>query len=213
MQIHKTGFSFDRPVVNVRLYGPLGARFGRLHRLAVSSVGEAVRALSAMVPGFEQYMVRAASQRQEFACLHGTRRIGEAALKDELPADADIRIAPVIKGHKRGGLFQVILGAVLIVAGAAINYFSAGSMSWLGTPMMQAGFASIAGGAVQMLSPQARGLSAKDSPENGASYNFNGPVNTQAQGNPIPIVYSDPDGYAWCGSAVASQAIMAEDKV
>lgn len=213
MQIHKTGFSFDRPVVNVRLYGPLGARFGRLHRLAVSSVGEAVRALSAMVPGFEQYMAKAAAQRQEFACLHGIERIGEKALKDELSPDADIRIAPVIKGHKRGGLFQVILGAVLVVAGAAINYFSAGSLAWLGTPMMQVGVAMALGGVIQMLSPQPKGLSAKDGPENGASYNFNGPVNTRAQGNPIPIVYSDPDGYAWCGSAVASQAIVAEDKV
>lgn len=209
MQIHKTGFSFDRPVVNVRLYGPLGARFGRLHRLAVSSVGEAIRALSAIVPGFEQYMAKAAAQRQEFACLHGTRRIGEQALKDELSPDADIRIAPVIKGHKRGGLFQVILGAVLVVVGAVVSIWAPG----IGVPIMQMGGALMLGGVVQMLSPQPKGLSAQDGPENGASYNFNGPVNTRAQGNPIPIVYSDPDGYAWCGSAVASQAITAEDKV
>ncbi len=105
-------------------------------------------------------------------------------------------------------MFQVILGAVLVVAGAAISYFSAGSLSGIGVPMMQMGGAMMLGGVVQLLSPQQRSLSAKDGPQNGASYNFNGPVNTSAQGNPVPVVY----GELIVGSATISAGIYAEDQ-
>lgn len=67
----------------------------------------------------------------------------------------------------------------------------------------------MAGGVIQMLSPQQKGISAKDNPDNGASYNFNGPVNTSAQGNPVPLLY----GRMICGSAVISAGILADDKV
>ncbi|HCW20974.1 MAG TPA: phage tail protein, partial [Achromobacter sp.] len=54
-----------------------------------------------------------------------------------------------------------------------------------------------------------RGLSTRDSPDNGASYNFNGPVNTSAQGIPVPVLY----GRMIVGSAVISAGIYAEDQV
>ncbi|MNS78223.1 Bacteriophage lambda tail assembly protein I [compost metagenome] len=75
--------------------------------------------------------------------------------------------------------------------------------------MMSMGIAMAMGGVVQMLSPQQKGLSAADSPENGASYNFNGPVNTSAQGNPVPLLY----GRMIVGSSVISAGIFAEDQV
>jgi len=71
------------------------------------------------------------------------------------------------------------------------------------------GIAMVMGGVVQMLSPQQRGLSAKDNPDNGASYNFNGAVNTSAQGNPVPVLY----GRMIVGSSVISAGIYAEDQV
>ena len=64
------------------------------------------------------------------------------------------------------------------------------------------------GGVAQLLSPQQRGLSAKDGPENGASYNFNGPVNTTAQGNPVPLLY----GELIIGSATVSAGIYSQDQ-
>ncbi|WP_420884721.1 hypothetical protein [Achromobacter dolens] len=42
-----------QPLTTVRLYGRLGAEFGRLHRLAVSTTAEAVRALRVLLPGLE----------------------------------------------------------------------------------------------------------------------------------------------------------------
>ncbi|AHC48245.1 Phage tail assembly protein I [Achromobacter xylosoxidans NBRC 15126 = ATCC 27061] len=74
--------------------------------------------------------------------------------------------------------------------------------------MFSMGVSLALGGVVQMLSPQQRALSAADRPENGASYNFNGPVNTSAQGNPVPVLY----GRMIIGSATVSAGIFSEDQ-
>jgi len=190
----------------VRLYGKLGAAFGRRHRLAVASTAEAIRALCVLLPGFERELANSQDRGVSYACFLGRRNLDSDQL--HAPAgDEDIRIAPVLAGSKNGGLFQTILGAV-IIAIAYINPFN-----FLTAPMVTAAYGlgtSLAlGGVVQMLSPQQRGLSAKDSPENGASYNFNGPVNTRAQGNPVPLLY----GEMFVGSAVISAGIAAEDQV
>jgi len=182
----------------VRLYGRLGARFGRIHRLAVRSTAEAIRALSVLIPGFEQALADSESHGVHFACFIGKRNIGVDDMRHPVGAEP-IRIAPVPTGAKRGGLFQTVLGAVMLVVGAVT------SQPWL----MQMGGAMALGGAVQMFSPQQRGLSARDSPENGASYNFNGAVNTLAQGGPAPLLY----GQMIVGSAVISAGIYAEDQV
>ncbi|CUR73924.1 tail assembly protein [Achromobacter xylosoxidans] len=193
----------------VRLYGRLGAEFGRVHRLAVNSTAEAVRALCVLLPGFEAAMAASAGQGVAYACFIGQRSVTEDELIHPV-GNNDIRIAPVATGGKRAGLFQTVLGAVLIAAAAIYTggvsaAFAAkgiaGSAAMIG--------ASLAfGGVVQMLSPQQRALSTRDRPENGASYNFNGPVNTTAQGNPVPILY----GRMIVGSATISAGIFSEDQ-
>jgi predicted phage tail protein len=204
----------DAEVRTVRLYGPMRARFGRDFRLAVTSTQDAIRALSALIPGFREFMVQAAANRQEFACLHGTRRIGEERLGEWLDPDEPIRIAMVVRGNKRGGLFQIVLGAVLIgaawwAAGTFAGAFAAkglvGAAAWMGASL-------VLNGAAQALGPQPPGLSTRDDVENRPSYAFNGPVNVAAQGNPVPVAYSDPDGFVWMGSAVVSQGIFSEDQ-
>lgn len=65
------------------------------------------------------------------------------------------------------------------------------------------------GGVMQMLSPPPKGLGAQDSPNNRPSYSFNGPVNTNAQGNPVGLLY----GELVVGSAVISAGIYAQDQL
>lgn len=189
----------------VRLYGRLGAQFGRVHRLAVNSTGEAVRALCVLVPGFEAAMASSAGRGVSYACFVGKRNLSEDQLSHPV-GDNDIRIAPMPSGAKRAGLFQTILGAALVVVGGVLTYTGVGS--GIGIPLMQMGGALMLGGVVQMLSPQQRSLSAKDRPENGASYNFNGPINTSAQSNPVPLLY----GHMIIGSATISAGIFSEDQ-
>ena len=70
------------------------------------------------------------------------------------------------------------------------------------------------GGVVQMLGPQPKGLGSQDSVENRPSYSMNGTVNTQAQGNPVPVAYGGHDQKGMLtGSAVISGGIMAEDQL
>ena len=192
----------------IRLYGKLGTKFGRVHRVAVASTNEAMRYLCAMVEGFEAELMTSKDRGVAYACFLGTTNIGEEQLS--FPAgNEDIRIAPILQGSKRGGVLQVIVGAVLMVAGLVIAEGTLGLGSPVGSAVFMMGASMAFGGIVQMLSPQQKGLAAKDSPNNGASYNFNGPVNTTAQGNPVPVGY----GEMLIGSAVISAGIYHEDKI
>jgi predicted phage tail protein len=195
-------------VRTVRLYGVLGARFGREFKLAVNSPREAAHALSMMIPGFREFMRDAKSKGMEFAVFLGKQNLRRDQI-DDPPGSDDIRIAPVLVGSKRGGVLQTIVGAVLIIVGVWMNVVAPGS----GAGFVNLGLSMVIGGVVQMLSPQPKGLGAKDSPENAPSYSMNGTVNTQAQGNPVPYAFGGHDTKGmFVGSAVISGGILAEDQ-
>ncbi|MEA9794455.1 tail assembly protein [Xanthomonas campestris pv. raphani] len=191
-------------VRTVRLYGVLRAKFGKEFRLAVASPAEAIRALSVQLPGFQAFLMGAKDRGLKFAVFNGRRNLAQDQLHDP-PGDDAIRIAPVLQGSKRGGVLQTIIGTVLVVAGAVLTAYGIGI---IGIPLVNAGAAMVIGGVVQMLSPTQKGLGTQDSPDNRPSYAFNGPVNMQAQGNPVPVAYGD----TWTGSAVISGGIFAEDQ-
>lgn len=157
--------------------------------------------------GFSQYMAESNRKGLTFAVFRGKQNISESELGDPTGKDV-IRIVPVITGSKRAGVLQTIAGAVLIVAGAFISGASGGAASPFGAALISAGIGLAAGGVVQMLSPQTKALASQDGPNNKASYSFNGPVNTSAQGNPVPVLY----GEMIVGSAVISAGIYAEDQ-
>ncbi|PXV60651.1 Phage-related protein, tail component [Dyella jiangningensis] len=190
----------------VRLYGKLGQRFGRVHRFALdtNSVSEAIQALSSQCRGFQEWLVGAKDRGIAFVVFAGKRSVTEEELPNPVGA-TDIRIAPVLIGSKSGGIGSIILGAVLVVAGAVLSFTPAAALS---PYLYSAGISMIAGGVVQMLSPQAKGLHSKDSSANQPSYAFNGPVNTEAQGNPVPLFYGGP---LKIGSAVISAGITTQD--
>lgn len=187
----------------IKLYGELGQKFGREHRLAVKNPAEAIRALIALLPGFQAYLMQAKDNGITFSIFVGKDNIGKEELQYP-PGDEAIRIAPMLIGAKRSGIFQTILGVALIVVGA---------MSWFSGPvsaaLINAGVGMVLGGVVQLLSPQVKGLSSKDSSDNTSNYAFNGAINTQAQGNPVPVLY----GRLIVGSAVISAGISANEGV
>lgn len=140
----------------------------------------------------------------------GGRNIGADELTTAVAEGETIRIAPVLAGSKQGSLMTIIGVALIVVAsiysgGVAAAFSSAG---WEGTAAT-IGASMVAGGVMQMLSPQPKGLKNGDGPNNDPSYSFAGPVNTEAQGHPVPVVY----GRGIVGSAVISSGIVAEDYV
>lgn len=200
----------DEVMATIRTGGPLGKTFGKTHQRLIRTTHEAFRALAATLPGFEQYMNSSRARGLTYAIFVGKKNIGEDDL--EFPNNGrEIRIVPVIIGSKRAGALQTILGAVLVVIGAVGAFTSIGQAfggaAW-GPAAMQMGAAMIAGGVIQMLSPQATGLSSKQSADNQASYAFGGVTNTAAQGYPVPLGY----GRRRIGGAIISAGIYVEDQ-
>ena len=198
----------------VRLYGKLGAKFGRVHELAVDSCAEAVQALSVIIPGFQHEILTSKERGVGYACFVGRRNLKEDNLNDPCSSN-DIRIAPITLGSKRSGLFSIILGAALFFTApyllnpAVVGVLGEGATIALSAAVASAGQLLMLSGVVQLLSPQQKQLSTKDGPDNGASYNFNGPVNTTAQGAPKPLCY----GELFVGSATISAGIFSQDQV
>lgn len=195
-------------LTTIRLYGALGARFGRVHKLAVQTSAEAVKALCINLDGLESYLLNAKKNGMTFAVFRGQRNIGVQDFK-ELGGDSDIRIAPIMEGAKKAGIFQTILGAVLVVVGAVVGVMTSwtGVGGVIGSGMVTAGIGMMAGGVYQMLSPQPKGLQGRDDPDNKPSYAFGGSVNTLAMGNPVALLYGERE----IGGAIISAGIVAED--
>ena len=197
-------FGVDMSATTVVLTGEARRRFGREFKLHLdtNSPAEAVRALCAVIPGFKRYLTTAKQRNVEFAVWRGkgdqAENIGESQLRE--PAGGHIRIAPIVTGSKNGGVFQTILGIVLVVVGAFVSEYDGGTTLGIGISML-------AGGVIQLLSPQPKLNKNADSSQNQASYVFNGPVNTTAAGNPVPVLY----GRMIVGSAVISAGIEADD--
>ena len=195
-------------LTTIRLDGALGARFGRVHKLAVQTSAEAVKALCINFDGLEDYLMNAKKDGMTFAVFRGKRNIGVQDFQ-ELAGDSDIRIAPVMEGAKKAGMFQTILGAVMVVAGVITGVATGwtGVGLTFGAGLIMSGASMMAGGIYQMLSPQPKGLQGRDDPDNKPSYAFGGSVNTLAMGNPVALLY----GVREIGGAIISAGIVAED--
>ncbi|HBO8761818.1 TPA: tail assembly protein [Pseudomonas aeruginosa] len=197
--------TLSQGLTTIRLYGVLGKRFGRMHGRLLESgtVREAMSALKHTMEGFETFMREAESKGLTFAVFRGRTNLSGEQL--DMRGREDIRIVPLVIGSKQAGLFQTILGAALIVVGGFTTFFSGGTSKFLVT----AGVSMLAGGVMQMLSPQPKGLKGREAPENAPSYAFGGPVNTIAQGHPVGVLY----GKRRIGGAVISAGIYAEDRL
>lgn len=199
----------ESAIKTIRLSGSLGDLFGRVHKLAVANVAEAVRALCATRPGFEKYLMESKDNGLVFAVYTGKENISEKELKNPT-GESTIRIVPVIAGSKKSGLLQTIVGAVLVVAGvfvAGMELFTFGGITngQIGAYIAGMGISMMVGGIVQMLTPVPKKNERTD--DERKSYMFNGAVNVQAQGSSVPVLY----GELIVGSVVVSAGISSED--
>ncbi|KQV21112.1 phage tail protein [Pseudomonas sp. Root329] len=185
-----------QPMTTIKLSGSLAKKFGRIHRRLLDSgkSWELFKALKYTIEGFEEEIRRLDRLGMRFAIFRNGKNVGMSGF--DLSGTREVRVVPVVEGSKRGGILQTILGAVLLVASI-----------WFPS-LAPAGIALVAGGVIQMLSPQASGLKQSASPENSPSYAFGSAKNTTASGNPVPICIGDR---RW-GGMIISASILAEDK-
>lgn len=181
----------------IRIFGELGKKFGENYFLNVENPAEALRALVSQIPGFEKFVIES-----EKAGAGYVVKVNDLELCDKkeffMTGKGEISIVPVIVGS--GGEFRILVGAALIAAsffvGPAGPYF------------MNAGIAMAIGGTAEILT---RGMipsgSPHEKPDNKPSYSFTGPVNTNAQGQPVPICY----GIMKVGGSTISASIQTEN--
>lgn len=178
----------------IKLYGHLRKKFGKLHQFDIERPIEAVLALKANFVEFERELLRG-----KYRVYVGNSPV-ETGADLVLNGNGAIKIVPVVAGAGNG-LGQVIVGATLI-AFAYFNPLSLASSSlWL-SASMSIGVSLTIGGLSQMLFPQnipSQGV-------NGDNYAFSGPVNNTNQGNPVPILY----GRLTIGSQVISSAFSTD---
>ncbi|WP_420497527.1 tail assembly protein [Xenorhabdus griffiniae] len=192
----------DPPLRTIRLHGVLAAKFGTTFEYAARDAPHAIRAMSKLIVGFEEFMLNAHKQGFTFSVIVGGRSYRKEEL-DMTKGNEDIHIMPLIAGSKRGGLFNVVLGIALIAV-AWWNPLGWQAASFIG----MSGAAMAMGGVSQMLAPQPPGLGMRESPDNKPSYAFGSPVNTTAQGNPVPILYGSRE----IGGAIISAGVYTEDQ-
>lgn len=174
----------------VRLYGHLGKRFGRVHKLAIESAREAVVALCAVLDGFEREFM---AHKGGYVLFAGKRdrngALNEKTVDVTLGASEAVYIVPVVRAANFWS--QVWKGAV--------DIFSAVTMiGWVNRPIADA---------VKPKMPSVPTVGER--PEDIPSYAFGSIANYTDQGVAVPIVY----GEVIAGSVVASQGLTAVELV
>lgn len=183
----------------IKLYGHLGRRFGKVHRLDVADARDAVRALSALHKGFQQALVE---HRGGYRVILDNAPMCDR-LELQLPA-REIKFVPVVAGAGHGW-GEVVLGAVLIVAsfysgGLTAAGLSAGEASAVGGMALSMGMTMVMTGVAQALAkPPAQATYSN-------SYDL-APTNNTQQGSPVPVLY----GRRIVGSFIASASLQAYD--
>ena len=181
-------------MVNVRFYGSL-KQFGTQFRLDCKTPAEVIQALTSQIPKLRQFI-----QQGLFTVRVGRdyldNRYLEQGLNQHLKDDATVHFTPVLKGSKKAGLFQTIVGAVMVVVGAVFQQYY----------LVGAGIAMAAGGVAQMLTKMPSMKTGKET-EKKQSTSFSNLSNMAAQGRPVPLAY----GRIRVGSLIISQGIETMD--
>lgn len=197
-------------MVNVRFYGSL-KQFGTEFNLDCKTPAEVVHALTSQIPKLRQFI-----QQGLFTVRVGREyldnRYLEQGLNQHLKDDATVHFTPVLKGSKKAGLFQTIVGAVMVVVGAVTSWAG-------GSALVVAGIGLMAGGAAQMLTkmPTMRGVTQTGAvkpestkskqEEKKQSTSFSNLSNMVAQGKSMPLAY----GLIRTGTLVISQGVETMD--
>lgn len=171
--------------ITVHLGGRLGTLFGKEWKgLRVSSPAEAFRAIDINTKGrFRQYLAK--DPKREYHVTIQKKSAETCLSAEELKhrtGNGDIYLLPAIQGRNNGWV-KIVAGAVLVVIGVAIDYFSGGSLSLLGNAFIAMGSSLILGGITQLLTPIPK------QNQQLQSYNFQGNATTVNQGGCVPIFY------------------------
>lgn len=182
--------------------GFIGDKYGRNWKMKVERPSDVIACVDANFPGFRQEMLEFAEAGGDIDIQCGDRFIAEEDLLFNVPEDTII-VTPIPSGAKSGGA-KILMGALLVASlfipgssalllgayaasGAAAVGISAGTFVTV-TSLTIAGLGvSLAlTGLMQIMAPDPSTDAEADE-----NYLFNGPENTVAQNNVVPVLLGE----------------------
>ncbi len=182
-------------LIEIKLLGELGRRFGRKHKFMARSPRDVFSALSNQIEGFKEYF-----------CDAHERGIG-FKLVDNDPDGMDYEnvtmgcrrliIAPIVSGG--GAIGRILLGVALIAlsfvsfggtafagAGGAFGIFGGSGAAWGSTLLFSLGSSLALTGISQLLTPSPNAPKETDRKD---SFLFDRSSDLTVQGQPVPVLY------------------------
>lgn len=189
----------EERLVEVKLIGELGRRFGRVYKFWVRNPRDVISALSNQLEGFKEYLSTAHENGVGFRLV---TREPEGITYDEMFMTCDrLVIAPIVTGA--GDVGKILIGVALVAlsfvsfggtafagAAGAFGIFGGTGAAWGSTLLFSIGASLLFTGIAGMLSPtiQTPGGGSGDSKKK-ESFLFDRAAELTTQGYPVPIVY------------------------
>ena len=216
-------------LVNVKIHGVLADQLGRSEwRLAVNSVGEAVRAIECnsqklykqlMENDKKNIKYRVLINEQDFLMEEGKDpELLDDIFESELVLQKNnlksIDIVPVIEGSDDiMSIVTIVVGIALIASGVGAGFMGAlalgkGAAVGMKAAFILGGIGLVAAGVTNLLTPMPKFGDFREIEGGGSrSYIFNGPENTIREGGPVFVGY----GRLLIGSHVIQSALDTVD--
>jgi predicted phage tail protein len=176
-------------MVEVKLLGELGRRFGRSYRFMANSPKDVISALSNQLTGFKDYLTGAHEDGIGFRLVDEDAD-GMDYEKVMMPC-RQLVIAPVISGG--GTLGKILLGVALIAlafipgVGTAVAVGAAkASFTAIGSLLFGLGTSLVLSGVAALLTPPVK---TPEETEVTDSFLFDRATELSSQGAPVPILY------------------------
>ena len=182
-------------MVEVKLLGELGKRFGRKHKFMAHSPRDVFSALSNQLEGFKDYFCNAHEKGIGFRLVDGDPEGMD--YENVLMGCRRLIIAPVMSGG--GAVGRILIGVALIAlafvsfggtafAGAAgiSGIFGGTGAAWGSTLLFSLGTSLALTGVSQLLTPTPDAVKETDRK---SSFLFDRATDLTVQGQPVPLLY------------------------
>jgi predicted phage tail protein len=179
-------------LIQVKLLGELGRRFGRSYEFDAASPKEIMSALSYQLEGFREYMTNAHEEGMGFRLVDEDPE--GMSYEEVMMGCKRLIIAPIVSGA--GAIGRILLGVALIgvailapgagFAGLAFAKVGAGAAAGLAAFAGNIGIALVLTGVAQLLSPSPK---TPGDTEKRDSFLFDNATETSNQGLPVPLLY------------------------
>ena len=163
-------------LTKVILDGPLGKAFGRTWELSVNSPREALAMVNANKPGVFNWIRANLSKYENYRvhCVYvdGTKEdLDTETYSLEIGKLKSIRFSPVTKGSS--AIVRIVIGVMMVI--------------WGDPATKSKGLMLILSGVVELMTAIPLKVGEVDTGKK--SYYFDGPINTEQQGVPVPLIF------------------------